>query len=73
MKVYKYNSGSESYDLIATIEDDGTIIGASAFASRVEEVLTRVEEKGVERAEVIESVKEIVERRYNNGHYSTVR
>lgn len=71
MEVYKFNSDSESYDHVATIKDDGTIIGASTFAARVEEVLTRLEEEGVARVDAIDDVKEIVENRYNTGQYVT--
>jgi hypothetical protein len=73
MKVYKFNSNSESYDLVASIKDDGTIIGESTFAARVEEILTRIEEEGVARADVIDDVKQIVENRYNTGQYVTER
>lgn len=69
----RLSSDSKSFDLVATIKDDGTIIGESTFAARVEEVLTRLADEGVARADVIDDVKEIVENRYNTGNYATKR
>jgi hypothetical protein len=73
MKVYKFNSNTDSYELQATINDDGTVDGNSPFANRIDHIFSRIEEEGAPRSETVDDVKTIVENRYNTGQYVTER
>jgi len=71
--VRKFNSDSDSYEIIATISQDGTVTGNSPFAQRVRCIFEEAEDRGVPRSEFIDGALNVIERRYNNWYYATER
>lgn len=73
MKVYKFNSDSDSYEVVATISQEGIVTGDSPFAQRVRCVFEKAEDQGFSRSEFLDTALDLIERRYNTGSYVTER
>jgi hypothetical protein len=71
MKIYKFNSASDSYEVVATISQEGIVTGDSPFAQRVRCVFEKAQ--GFSRSEFLDTALDLIERRYNTGYYSTER
>lgn len=71
-EVYKYNTISEEYELVATWNEDGTYSGSGVIGSRLDKATEVLEHRGETPSDYYEGIRDRLLAHWNNGVYRTV-